>query len=166
MQIDIITKINVTCKKYNSYTIYQLVEYLNNGSVIVSVMGKQYIRKSAVAGKKSMHTKELIKSDRGVFSKYNLIIFFKKMHRSITLYTQFSGRPILWMGSKWTDELLILTSNQWSLNYFCWRRLKLDYNKNVYVELIFSKNIQFFYLYHKSINLSVAVCHLYHYLLI
>ena len=78
-----------------SYAIYQLVEYLNNGSVIVSVMGKQYIRKSAVAGKKSMHTKELIKSDRGVFSKYNLIIFFKKMHRSISLYTQFSGRPIL-----------------------------------------------------------------------
>ena len=52
-----------------SYAIFQLVEYLNNGSVIVSVMGKQYIRKSAVAGKKSMHTKELIKSDRGVFSK-------------------------------------------------------------------------------------------------
>ena len=56
-----------------SYAIYQLVEYLNNGSVIVSVMGKQYIRKSAVAGKKSMHTKELIKSDRGVFSKYTNI---------------------------------------------------------------------------------------------
>ena len=47
----------------------QLVDYLNNGSVTVYVMGKQYVRKSAVAGRKHMSTKELIKSDRGVFSK-------------------------------------------------------------------------------------------------
>ena len=48
----------------------QLVEYLNNGSVVVHVMGKQYVRKSAVASRKGIHTKDLIKSDRGVFSKY------------------------------------------------------------------------------------------------
>ena len=48
----------------------QLVEYLNNGSVVVQVMGKQYVRKSAVARHKGMHTRDLIKSDRGVFSKY------------------------------------------------------------------------------------------------
>merc|ERR1711956_198410 len=48
----------------------QLVEYLNNGSVVVQVIGKQYVRKSAVARHKEMHTRDLIKSDRGVFSKY------------------------------------------------------------------------------------------------
>ena len=48
----------------------QLVEYLNNGSVVVQVIGKQYVRKSAVARHKGMHTRDLIKSDRGVFSKY------------------------------------------------------------------------------------------------
>ena len=47
----------------------QLVDYLNNGSIMVEVYGKQYVRKSAVAGKKGMTTKDLIKSDRGVFSK-------------------------------------------------------------------------------------------------
>lgn len=51
----------------------QLVEYLNNGSVVVQVMGKQYIRKSAVAKAKGMHTRDLIKSDRGVFSKYTFL---------------------------------------------------------------------------------------------
>ena len=67
----------------------QLVEYLNNGSVIVNVMGKQYIRKSAVAGKKSIHTRELIKSDRGVFSKYDKIRDFlaKKYFTKIIFQT-------------------------------------------------------------------------------
>ena len=47
------------------------MEYLNNGSVVVQVIGKQYVRKSAVARHKGMHTRDLIKSDRGVFSKYD-----------------------------------------------------------------------------------------------
>ena len=47
----------------------QLVDYLNNGSVMVQIVGKQYVRKSAVASKKGLSTKEMLKSDRGVFSK-------------------------------------------------------------------------------------------------
>jgi hypothetical protein len=47
----------------------QLVEYLNNGSVLVEIHGKQFIRKSAVAAKKGMTTKDMLKADRGVFSK-------------------------------------------------------------------------------------------------
>ena len=48
----------------------QLVDYLNNGSVVVHVMGKQYIRKSAVGRRKDLTTKDMLRSDRGVFSKY------------------------------------------------------------------------------------------------
>jgi kinesin family protein 1 len=48
----------------------QLVDYLNNGSVMIEVVGKQYVRKSAVASRKGITTKDLIKTDRGVFSKY------------------------------------------------------------------------------------------------
>ena len=47
----------------------QLVEYLNNGSVMVQIMGKQFIRKSAVAQRKGLTTKDMLKTDRGVFSK-------------------------------------------------------------------------------------------------
>ena len=47
----------------------QLIDYLNNGSVMVQIMGKQYIRKSAVAAKKGLSTKEMLKSDRSVISK-------------------------------------------------------------------------------------------------
>ena len=47
----------------------QLVDYLNNGSVLVEIHGKQYIRKSAVASKKGLTTKDMLKADRGVFSK-------------------------------------------------------------------------------------------------
>ncbi len=59
---------NVELLKFKPAT-RQLVDYLNNGSVMVQIYGKQYVRKSAVAGRKGMTTKELIKSDRGVFSK-------------------------------------------------------------------------------------------------
>ena len=47
----------------------QLVDYLNNGSIMVQIVGKQYIRKSAVASKKGLSTKEMLKSDRAVFAK-------------------------------------------------------------------------------------------------
>ena len=47
----------------------QLIDYLNNGSVMVQIMGKQYIGKSAVAAKKGLSTKEMLKSDRSVISK-------------------------------------------------------------------------------------------------
>ena len=47
----------------------QLIDYLNNGIVMVQIMGKQYIRKSAVAAKKGLSTKEMLKSDRSVISK-------------------------------------------------------------------------------------------------
>jgi hypothetical protein len=36
---------------------------------MVQIVGKQYIRKSAVAGKKGMTTKAMLKSDRESFAK-------------------------------------------------------------------------------------------------
>ena len=54
--------------KFNPAT-RQLVDYLNNQSVIVRLMGKQQVRKSAVAAKKNMSTRELLEADRGVFNK-------------------------------------------------------------------------------------------------
>ena len=48
---------------------FQLVDYLNTGSVLVQIMGKQYVRKSAVAAKRGLTTKDMLRSDRGVFSK-------------------------------------------------------------------------------------------------
>ena len=50
----------------------QLIDYLNNGSVMVQIMGKQYVRKSAIAKAKGLSTKEMLKSDRSVVSKYEL----------------------------------------------------------------------------------------------
>ena len=49
----------------------QLIDYLNNGSVMVQIMGKQYVRKSAIAKAKGLSTKEMLKSDRSVVSKYD-----------------------------------------------------------------------------------------------
>ena len=54
--------------KYDPAT-RQLVDYLNNGSIPIQIMGKQFIRKSAVAQRKGMTTKDMLKTDRGVFSK-------------------------------------------------------------------------------------------------
>ena len=69
----------------------QLVEYLNNGSVVVQVIGKQYVRKSAVARHKGMHTRDLIKSDRGVFSKYvHTYIFFAIIQTFLTCFLHFT----------------------------------------------------------------------------
>ena len=36
---------------------------------MVQIMGKQYVRKSAVAKAKGLSTKEMLKSDRAVISK-------------------------------------------------------------------------------------------------
>ena len=50
-------------------SVFQLVDYLVNSQVSVTVAGKQYIRKSAVAQRKGMTTKDMLKTDRSVFSK-------------------------------------------------------------------------------------------------
>ena len=62
----------------------QLVDYLNNGSINVQIVGKQYIRKSAVASKKGMSTKEMLKSDRAAFAKTaNLMNGFQMNGRQV-----------------------------------------------------------------------------------
>jgi len=87
----------------------QLVEYLNNGSVVVQVMGKQYVRKSAVAKHKGMHTRDLIKSDRGVFSKTaNLMNGF-----------QMNGRVVDPQKQSVIVELLLLKKTQARLQQKC-----------------------------------------------
>ena len=48
----------------------QLVDYLNTGSVLVKIMGKQYVRKSAVAARRGLTTKDMLKTDRGEFSRF------------------------------------------------------------------------------------------------
>ena len=55
-----------------------MIDYLNNGSVLVQIMGKQYIRKSAISKAKGMSTKEMLKTDRSVISKY---VLFVKNHK-------------------------------------------------------------------------------------
>ena len=40
---------------------------------MVQIMGKQYVRKSAIAKAKGLSTKEMLKSDRSVVSKYKLL---------------------------------------------------------------------------------------------
>ena len=54
--------------KFNPVT-KQLVDYLNDSSLTVTIEGKQFIRKSAVAQRKGLTTKDMLKQDRGVFSK-------------------------------------------------------------------------------------------------
>ena len=58
----------------------QLIDYLNNGSVMVQIMGKQYVRKSAIAKAKGLSTKEMLKSDRSVVSKYEHLKSLIKTH--------------------------------------------------------------------------------------
>ena len=53
----------------------QLVDYLNTGSVLVKIMGKQYVRKSAVAARRGLTTKDMLKTDRGVFSRFVRIFY-------------------------------------------------------------------------------------------
>ena len=45
------------------------MDYLNNGRITMEIRGKQFIRKSAVAQRKGLTTKDMLKSDRNVFSK-------------------------------------------------------------------------------------------------
>ncbi|XP_047482876.1 kinesin-like protein KIF28P isoform X3 [Penaeus chinensis] len=47
----------------------QLVEYLNNGSLVINVMGKQRVRKSAMPRTNGLTTKDMLRSDRAVFAK-------------------------------------------------------------------------------------------------
>lgn len=47
----------------------QLIDYLYNGCVNVELWGRQNVRKSAVAQRKGLSTKDMLKQDRGVFSK-------------------------------------------------------------------------------------------------
>jgi len=110
-------KVNLTSNPdFNSNELFkfhpatrQLVEYLNNGSVVVQVMGKQYIRKSAVARVKDMHTRDLIKSDRGVFSKTaNLMNGF-----------QMNGRVVEPQKQSMLVELLLMRKTQTKLQQKC-----------------------------------------------
>lgn len=65
----------------------QLVDYLNNGSIMVQIVGKQYIRKSAVASKKGMSTKDMLKSDRAAFAKTaNLMNGFQMNGRQVDFF--------------------------------------------------------------------------------
>ena len=57
----------------------QLVDYLNTGSVLVKIMGKQYVRKSAVAARRGLTTKDMLKTDRGVFSRFVRISIYSFM---------------------------------------------------------------------------------------
>ena len=43
----------------------------------MQIMGKQYIRKSAISKAKGMSTKEMLKTDRSVISKYVSVLFDK-----------------------------------------------------------------------------------------
>jgi hypothetical protein len=113
------TKISLTSNPdFNSKEIFkfqpatrQLVEYLNNGSLVVQVIGKQYVRKSAVARHKGMHTRDLIKSDRGVFSKTaNLMNGF-----------QMNGRTVDPQKQSVIVELLLLKKTQARLQQKCVR---------------------------------------------
>ncbi|XP_063871952.1 kinesin-like protein KIF28P [Scylla paramamosain] len=47
----------------------QLVHYLKNGTLNVKVMGKQRVRRSAMPYNKGLTTRDLLKSDRAVFSR-------------------------------------------------------------------------------------------------
>ena len=47
----------------------QFVKWLSNEFLMVEIMGKQYIRKSAVAKNKHLTTRDMLRQDRGVFSK-------------------------------------------------------------------------------------------------
>ena len=62
------------CSPVVFLTALQLIDYLNNGSVMVNILGKQYIRKSAVAARRGLTTKDMLKTDRGVFSRYLLLL--------------------------------------------------------------------------------------------
>ncbi|TRY68620.1 hypothetical protein TCAL_12159 [Tigriopus californicus] len=57
-------------KKFSFYpATQQLIDYLYNGCVNVELWGRQNVRKSAVAQRKGLSTKDMLKQDRGVFSK-------------------------------------------------------------------------------------------------
>ena len=57
---------------------------------MVQIMGKQYVRKSAIAKAKGLSTKEMLKSDRSVVSKYELIKC-QKNDKTNYLYSRTSG---------------------------------------------------------------------------
>jgi len=87
----------------------QLVDYLNNGSIMVQIVGKQYIRKSAVASKKGMSTKDMLKSDRAAFAKTaNLMNGF-----------QMNGRQVDPQKQSIVVELLLMKKTQARLQQRC-----------------------------------------------
>merc|ERR1719400_1838343 len=87
----------------------QLVDYLNNGSIMVQIVGKQYIRKSAVASKEGMSTKDMLKSDRAAFAKTaNLMNGF-----------QMNGRQVDPQKQSIVVELLLMKKTQARLQQRC-----------------------------------------------
>jgi len=88
-----------------------LVEYLDKESFVVRVEGKQHVRRSAVASRKKQTTKELLRSDRGAFSKTaNLMNGF-----------QLNGRNVDPQKQSIIVELLLLKKTQARLQQKCVR---------------------------------------------
>jgi len=87
----------------------QLIDYLNNGSIEVTIRGKQFIRKSAVAQRKGLTTKDMLKMDRSVFSKTaNLMGGF-----------QMNGRVVDPQKQSVIVELLLMKKSQARLQQKC-----------------------------------------------
>jgi len=86
----------------------QLVDYLNNGSIHVQIVGKQYIRKSAVASRKQLTTKEMLKSDRSIVKTANLMNGF-----------QMNGRVVDPQKQSIVVELLLMKKTQARLQQRC-----------------------------------------------
>lgn len=76
---------------------------------MVEIMGKQYIRKSAVAKNKHLTTKDMLRQDRGVFSKTaNLMNGF-----------QMNGRNVDPQKQSVVVELLLMKKTQARLQQKC-----------------------------------------------
>lgn len=47
----------------------QLVDYLHSGNLSIKVMGKQRVRRSAMPRTQGLTTRDMLRSDRAVFSR-------------------------------------------------------------------------------------------------
>lgn len=75
---------------------------------MVEIVGKQFVRKSAVAGRKHMTTKDMLKSDRGVFAKTATLNGF-----------QMNGRVVDPQKQSVVVELLLMKKTQARLQTKC-----------------------------------------------
>eukprot|EP00095_Tigriopus_kingsejongensis_P011917 maker-scaffold507_size152468-snap-gene-0.36 protein:Tk11917 transcript:maker-scaffold507_size152468-snap-gene-0.36-mRNA-1 annotation:"kinesin-like protein kif28p-like" len=87
----------------------QLVDHFESGCVNVELWGKQFVRKSAVAQRKGLTTKDMLKQDRSVFSKTaNLMNGF-----------QMNGRVVDPQKQSVVVELLLMKKTQARLQQKC-----------------------------------------------